>query len=148
MELVFAVSTLLHDQFFLSKSSAGIMNIYLAVIVLLKSRGFKKPIFIFLNNRHGYYKLKVIISREFNLFMKIHNFDDYLKTWWRHQKGHVTLAIILGFFERFYVAPHSCNLSCLGLNWFRVYVKGWFFATQSYLMLKRPGWLELRLVVF
>ena len=60
-------------------------------------------------------------------------------------KNHVTFVIILEFFERFYVAPHSCKVLWLGPNWFRVYDKGWLFATQSYLMSKSPGWLGLRL---
>ena len=29
----------------------------------------------------------------------------------------------LVFFERFYEAPHSRNVSWLGLNWFRIYVR-------------------------
>ena len=61
---------------------------------------------------------------EFDLFIKIPNFDDRVEIWWSHQKSHVTLITVLVFFERSYVVPHSCKVSWLGLNWFRIYEGG------------------------
>ena len=37
---------------------------------------------------------------------------------------HVTLIIILVFFEGSDVVPHTYNVSQLGLNWFRIYGGG------------------------
>ena len=76
--------------------------------------------------------------------MKIHNFDDYLKVWWCHQKGHVTLVIILGFFGRFYVVPHSCKFSCLVFNWFAVYDTGVVFCNPRLFNVKNPRLVRVK----
>ena len=46
----------------------------------------------------------------------IHNFNDRLEIWWLHQKIHMNLITILGFFERSYAVPDSCKVSYLGPN--------------------------------
>ena len=59
----------------------------------------------------------------------------------------MTFVIILAFFERFYVAPHSCKVSWLGPNWFRDYDKGCFFATPFFAKLfnvKKPRLVRVK----
>ena len=51
------------------------------------------------------------ITGEFDLFMKIHSFNDRLQTWWGHLKSPAILATILEFSERSYVVPRSCKVS-------------------------------------
>ena len=53
----------------------------------------------------------------------------------------------LVFFERFYVAPLR-NISCLGLNWFRIYERGeGFRPLQGYLILKSSRLVKFNLHV-
>ena len=54
----------------------------------------------------------------------------------------------LVFFERFYVAPHSRNISCLGLKWFRIYERGeGFRPLPGYLILKTSRLVKFNLHV-
>ena len=63
--------------------------------------------------RHGYTGIMdlFIIYREFDLYLKILNFNDRLEIWWRHLKIYMTLINILAFFERSYEVPYSCKVS-------------------------------------
>ena len=61
--------------------------------------------------------------------MTVLKHDDIIK------KSHVTLITVLVFFERSYVAPHSCNVSQQALNWFRIYGGG-PFSSPGYLISK------------
>ena len=54
----------------------------------------------------------------------------------------------LVFFERFYEAPHSRNVSWLGLNWFRIYERGEAFRPlPGYLILKTSRLVKFNLHV-
>ena len=59
--------------------------------------------------------------------MKVLNSNDHLEI--SSSKSLVTLITILVFFERFYVVPHMCKVSYLGLNLFRIHGGGvgWAF---------------------
>lgn len=54
----------------------------------------------------------------------------------------------LVFLERFYAAPHSRNVSWLGLNWFRIYERGeGFRPLPGYLILKTSRLVKFNLHV-
>ena len=88
------LSSLPDDIYFLCMSSVGKMNVSLRILVTYLNIG-------------GYYQLISLYMG--NLIYSYTNFNDRVETWWRHQKRHVTLIIILVFFERSYVRPHSCK---------------------------------------
>ena len=59
------------------------------------------------------------------------------------KKSH-DLDYYLDIFERSYAVRHSCKVSYLGLNWFRIYGGGGAFGGPFILCQKSPGWLGLR----
>ena len=85
IKLVFAVSALFHDQVLFFLSSVGKINIYLPILVVFKSRNLEKTVLDFSNNTFSIERRVLsthfIIYREFNLFMKIFDFNDHLETW-------------------------------------------------------------------
>ena len=85
IKLVFAVSALFHDQVLFFLSSVGKINIYLPILVVFKSRNLEKTVLDFSNNtfpiERRVLSTHFIIYREFNLFMKIFDFNDRLETW-------------------------------------------------------------------
>ena len=85
IKLVFAVSALFHDQVLFFLSSVGKINIYLPILVVFKSRNLEKTVLDFSNNtfpiERRVLSTHLIIYREFNLFMKIFDFNDHLETW-------------------------------------------------------------------
>ena len=85
IKLVFAVSALFHDQVLFFSSSVGKIIIYLPILVVFKSRNLEKTVLDFSNNTFPIERrvllTRFIIYGEFDLFMKIFDFNDHLETW-------------------------------------------------------------------
>ena len=103
----------------------------------LSQGGLQKLIFNFFNK---IFPICVVIINlgnyiwEFDLFKEALSFNDRLKIWWYYQKSHVKLDTILVYFERFYIAPHSCKVSYHGLT-----VSKCNHKIKTYLMLANTG---------
>ena len=71
--------------YFFCVSSVGIMIVSLAILVVFQSTGFRKNLYHFSNK---IFPIDTVITKyeEFDLFIKILNFDDRFEIWWHYQK--------------------------------------------------------------
>ena len=88
------MSSLFHNQVLQIEKNILIFILCFFFLVVFALRGFRKNYINFYDitfpigtviTTQTYWCL-VIVTMEYNLFIKIHNFNGCLKIWWRHQK--------------------------------------------------------------